>query len=151
MTTMALTARVAATADVPGLCAMMAEFNLLEGIEWTRETGESGVRRLIADRDLGVIGLLSESDHITGYFVVTWGYDLEWNGRDAYLTELYLIPQARGRGLGRVALEHAERFARRHDVRALHLMVRQDNLAAVRLYKRAGYAIPPRVFMSKPL
>ncbi|WP_372494176.1 MULTISPECIES: GNAT family N-acetyltransferase [Nocardia] len=36
-------------------------------------------------------------------------------------------------GLGAAALEHAEEFARRHDVHALHLMVRQENLAAVRL------------------
>ncbi len=146
-----LTARPAEPSDVAVLCRMMAEFNRIEGIAWSPEAGEAAVRTLLTDRGLGLIGLLAENDHTVGYFVVTWGYDLEWNGRDAYLTELYLIPEARGRGLGAAALEHAEQSARRQDVRALHLMVRQDNLAAVRLYQRAGYVVPPRVFMSKPL
>ncbi|MGY2061519.1 GNAT family N-acetyltransferase, partial [Nocardia gipuzkoensis] len=112
---------------------------------------EAAVRTLLADSGLGMIAVLSENDRAVGYFVLTWGYDLEWNGRDAYLTELYLTPEARGRGLGTAALRLAEESARRHNIRALHLMVRPENLAAVRMYTRAGYTTPPRVFMSKPL
>ena len=35
--------------------------------------------------------------------------------------------------------------------RALHLMVRPDNEAAVRLYRGAGFGSPPRLFMTKTL
>jgi ribosomal protein S18 acetylase RimI-like enzyme len=83
--------------------------------------------------------------------VLTWGYDLEWDGRDAFLTELFLIPEARGHRLGGEAMAHVENVAREHGARALHLMVRDDNVVARRLYARQGYVSPPRTFLSKPL
>ena len=86
-----------------------------------------------------------------GYLVLTWGFDLEWSGRDAFLTELYLVASARARGLGRECLAHAERIARAHDAHALHLMVRDENLPARKLYARAGYVSPPRLFLTKEL
>lgn len=73
------------------------------------------------------------------------------DGRDAFLTELYLVPGARGRGLGSAALELAEVFARAHGARALHLMYRTENVVAGRLYLAHGYTSPPRVFLSKVL
>jgi GNAT superfamily N-acetyltransferase len=49
---------------------------------------------------------------IVGYSVLTWGYDLEWNGLDAFLTELYLVPEVRGKGLGKTVLTRIESFAK---------------------------------------
>ena len=48
--------------------------------------------------------LLEAERGLCGYFVLTWGFDLEWNGRDAFLSELFLIPDARGKALGAAAL-----------------------------------------------
>ena len=59
--------------------------------------------------------------------------------------------QTRGRGLGRRALPLIEQLAREHGARALHLMVRPENLAAVQLYRGAGYSSPPRTFLTKDL
>lgn len=44
-----------------------------------------------------------------------------------------------------------ERVAQAHGVCALHLMVRPENAAAMRLYARAGYRAPDRVFLSREL
>lgn len=62
----------------------------------------------------------------------------------AELKRLYLRPQARGTGLGRLLLEHALREARQRG----HLEVRLDVLpefhAAIRLYEAMGFRdIPP--------
>jgi GNAT superfamily N-acetyltransferase len=112
---------------------------------------ERALKTLLSDRNLGVIGLLVAAGGPVGYFVLTWGYDLEWDGRDAFLTELFLIPEARGHRLGGEAMAHVENVAREHGARALHLMVRDDNVVARRLYARQGYVSPPRTFLSKPL
>jgi len=143
--------RIAAPEDVPLLLGMMEPFNTLEQTPWEPVAKERALRTLLADPSLGVVGLLAGEGGPTGYFVLTWGYDLEWDGRDAFLTELFLVPEARGRGLGSRALEHAEAVAREHGARALHLMARDENVAARRLYARHGYASPPRVFLSKAL
>lgn len=143
--------RVATSDDVDGLLDMMVDFNRLEGIAWSRETGGPALLTLLSSPALGSVGLISEGRAVLGYFVVTWGFDLEWAGRDAFLTELYLRPEARGRGLGREVMPLVEGFVRTNDARALHLMVRPENEAAVRLYRGVGFEQPPRVFLTKAL
>jgi GNAT superfamily N-acetyltransferase len=146
-----LTARIATDADVIELVPLMEQFNRLEGTAWDESRKTSALGKLLGDSELGVVCCLDEPTGLVGYFVVTWGYDLEWDGRDAFLTELFLVERARGRKLGGLALEQAEAVARAHGARALHLMVRYENLPAQRLYARHGYSSPPRLFLSKEL
>jgi GNAT superfamily N-acetyltransferase len=147
----AISIREATDADTASILDMMEAFNVFEKIPWRRETGEPALRTLLSDTRLGVVGIIEEGDTTLGYLVVTWGYDLEWNGRDAFLTELFLVPEARGRGIGTLALDRAEALAAGHGARALHIMVRHENEPARRLYERAGYVSPPRLFLTKVL
>ena len=149
MTTISV--REATDADTTLLLDMMEDFNVFEKIPWRREAGEPALRTLLADTRLGVVGIIEDADTALGYLVVTWGYDLEWNGRDAFLTELFLVPDARGHGIGTLALNRAEALASDHGARALHIMVRHENEPARRLYERAGYVSPPRLFLTKVL
>jgi GNAT superfamily N-acetyltransferase len=130
---------------------MMEPFNALEATPWDAPAKEGALRTLLRDRQLGVAVLLEGEAGVLGYFVLTWGYDLEWDGRDAFLTELFLVPAVRGRGHGSGALAAAEAVAREQGARALHLMVRYENIVAKRLYTSHGYMSPPRQFLSKPL
>ena len=133
------------------LLDMMSDFNAIEGLPWSRELVEPAVRTLLSSPDLGVVHYILEGGEVRGYFVLTWGFDLEWNGRDAFLTELYILAQSRGRGIGRRVLPQIEELAERHGARALHLMVRPENEPAVALYQGAGYECPPRLFLTKAL
>ena len=137
--------------DADDLLVMMADFNAIEGIPWTADGCRPALERLLSSPDLGVAARILEDDATRGYCLLTWGYDLEWQGRDAFLTELYLLPGARGRGIATRALPLVEALAIGHGARALHLMVLPHNDAAVRLYRRAGFTAPPRVFLSKAL
>jgi ribosomal protein S18 acetylase RimI-like enzyme len=152
--------RLATAADVPAILPMMVDFNRFEEIAWSVEKGEPALRTLLGDSALGVVGLVERVEggapgevrpRAVGYFVLTWGFDLEWNGRDAFLTELYLRPEERGARRGDLVLVEAERVARTHGANALHLMVRHENAPARRLYDRAGYHEPKRAFLSKVL
>ena len=145
------TIMLATLTEVPRLLDMMEDFNRIEQTTWNRGDGATALLRLLNDRDLGVVGLLVESENVVGYFILTWGFDLEWNGRDAFLTDLYLIPGVRGRGLSRPFFAQIEGIARDNGANALHLMVRPENTAAYRLYEGAGYRSPPRVLLSKDL
>jgi ribosomal protein S18 acetylase RimI-like enzyme len=144
-----LTSRIASERDLAELLRMMEDFNRVEGTPWEATLKERAVRKLLADSSLGLICLLDAPSGVVGYFVVTWGFDLEWDGRDAFLTELFLITEARGKKLGGPALAHAEALSHEHGARALHLMVRYDNLPAQRLYARHGFSSPPRLFLTK--
>jgi ribosomal protein S18 acetylase RimI-like enzyme len=87
---------------------------------------------------------------VIGYAMVTFGYDLEFAGRDAYLTELWIDPPARGSGAGGAALALLDPELRTHGVHALHLQVRPDN-PALRLYLRSGFVASPRIVMTRRL
>lgn len=143
--------RPAGEQDVAVLLTMMESFNVLEQTPWDAQAKERALKTLLHDASLGVVGLLVTTAAPVGYFVLTWGYDLEWDGRDAFLTELFLEPSARGQGLGRQAMDHLEGVARDYGARALHLMVRNENVVAQRLYRSHGYVSPPRIFLSKQL
>jgi len=143
--------RPAALAEVPTLLVMMADFNRLEQIAWHEAEVEAALRTLLSQPEVGAVCLLETAGEDAGYFVVTWSYDLEWHGRDAFLTELYLRSELRGRGLAAAALAHVEACAVEGGARALHLAVRPENVVATRAYLHAGFERVERVMMSKEL
>jgi len=55
------------------------------------------------------------------------------------LTGLFVTPWARGRGLSRMLLDHAEAEARKQGASVINLDVRETMEAAIKLYESAGY------------
>jgi ribosomal protein S18 acetylase RimI-like enzyme len=148
---MAFRARGAAGEDLPAVLEMMEDFNAAESIPFDRAVFQPRLERLGGDPALGRV-LVFELDGATaGYAIVTWGYDLEYGGRDAFLTELFVRSDRRGRGIGKQALAAAEEAARAGGAHALHLLVRHENAEALRLYGAAGYRTEPRAVMTKDL
>lgn len=65
---------------------------------------------------------------------------IEAERRHGYLAELYVVPQARGKGLGRALIEGCDAWARRRGHALLTVGVLAKNPSAVRAYEGAGYA-----------
>jgi ribosomal protein S18 acetylase RimI-like enzyme len=57
----------------------------------------------------------------------------------AYISDLVVLPEQRGRGLGRALLAEAEHLARRLGANALKINVLARNSAAWSLYRSAGF------------
>src|SRR5438128_1630421 len=106
--------RRATEADLPELLPRMAAFNALEGIAITPAKLDAALRRLLAEPALGWVWLFEPGP--IGYAVVTLGYDLEYGGHDAYLTEIWVDEPARGRGVARAALDGIAEALRGHVV-----------------------------------
>ncbi|HEY8039216.1 MAG TPA: GNAT family N-acetyltransferase [Polyangiaceae bacterium] len=143
--------RAAVLGDADALLGMMVDFNAIEGIAFDPARTRPALARLLGEPALGRVLLAAQGARTVGYAVLTWGFDLEFDGRDAFLTEIYLLPEARGRGLGGELLAEVEVAARTAGARAVHLMVRPENTAGVALYRRAGYESPGRLLLSKRL
>jgi ribosomal protein S18 acetylase RimI-like enzyme len=104
---------------------------------------------LLADPSQGAVWLICDGAVPVGYLALTYGYSLEFHGRDAFVDELYIGPAYRGRGWGTRAMEHAEIAARSANARAIHLEVGRGNTAAQGLYRKIGYADHDRYLMTK--
>jgi ribosomal protein S18 acetylase RimI-like enzyme len=138
--------RKAGMSDHAALLDMMEVFNRGERIDMRREVVGPALARLIADDSLGRV-LIADG----GYAVVTWGYDLEFGGRDAFLTELYVRSEARRAGLGRALLDAVFAAGREAGAGFVHLGVYPDNEPALALYRAAGFTRIPRDFYSRRL
>ena len=148
---LALRVRPARLTDAPAILDEMTAFNAHEDIVWTRRRGGPALRRLLRTPALGAVLVALDGARLTGYAIVTWGYDLEWNGRDAMLTELWVAHAARGHGVGKALLAATEIRARRAGAGALHLQVRHGNRSARALYDQVGFKAPGRLLLTKPL
>jgi len=144
-------ARPATEADLPSILTMMQDFNAIEAIAFDRESFAPRVRDLIGSPQVGGILVFTVDGAPAGYAIVTWGWDLEWGGRDAFLTEIYVATDYRRQGVGRQGLAAAQAFARSGGAHALHLAVRHDNVPARGLYDAEGFAAQPRLIMTKLL
>jgi len=113
---------------------------------------EKALANLIGRPDLGGVWLIGAAGGPVGYLVLTWGYSLEFGGRDAFLDELYLEAAWRGQGLGRQAMRFAEEACRANGVLALHLEVERENVKAQAFYDKTGFENRAHYFlMSKRL
>lgn len=65
------------------------------------------------------------------------------DGQDAgrvNLFQVWVAPEARGRGVAAALLDEALGWARSRGTRVVHLGVNSANAGAIRLYERAGFA-----------
>ena len=141
--------RPAALSDLETLIDLVRAFYEEDGTPFDAAAARTALRGLFADAESGVAFLIENGAEALGYLVVTFGYSLEFLGRDAFVDELYVRPQARGQGLGREALRIAEQACREHGVRALHLEVRRGNAPAQGLYHAAGFEDREHYLMTK--
>lgn len=144
-------ARPAREADLPSILTMMADFNAIESIAFDRASFAPRLRELVDSPALGGVLVFTVDGAAAGYAIVTWGWDLEFGGRDAFLTEIYVAAEWRRQGVGRQGLAAAQAFARAGGAHALHLLVRHDNAPARALYDAEGFAAQPRAIMTKLL
>ena len=98
---------------------------------------------------LGRAFLIESGGAAVGYVVLTLGWSLEYQGRDAFIDELYIDPACRGRGMGRRAVANVEQACRRLGVKALHLEVERSNTAAQGFCRSAGFADHDRYLFTK--
>jgi GNAT superfamily N-acetyltransferase len=141
--------RRAEVADLNALLQMQRVFYEHEGYPFDVPTASHAMRTLIENESLGRMLVIEHAGGAAGYLVVTFGYSLEFGGRDAFIDELFVMPNARGAGLGTRALAVAEQVCVDNGIRALHLEVEFVNESAKRLYTRSGYTEHTRHLMTK--
>jgi ribosomal protein S18 acetylase RimI-like enzyme len=140
-----MTFRPATLADIPQVVQLRSAFYAEEGYPDDPVRATQLLAQLVSDPRYGRLFVIEGE----AYVLVTFGFSLEFDGRDAFVDELYVAPDARGRGYGTRALAIAEEACREHGVSAIHLEVELENEKARRLYERTGYEAHSRHLMTK--
>jgi GNAT superfamily N-acetyltransferase len=104
------------------------------------QRGLTAVRVMLEPDSLqGSIMLLKAGEQPGGYGALCLGFSIEYEGREAFIDDLYILPALRGHGYGRLLFEALEREARSCGCSVIHLEVMPGN-PVKRWYESLGYA-----------
>ena len=131
--------------DAAALLPCMQAFYAEEGLAFDAARQGAALAALLADRALGRVYWIGDR---LGYVAVTAAFSLEFGGAFALLDELWLRPEARGRGLGAAALRQACEALAASGHHAVRLEVERHNAHARGLYARVGFVAHDRDLMT---
>jgi ribosomal protein S18 acetylase RimI-like enzyme len=140
---------LAGASDTDQLVELMREFYAFDHIAFDEGAARRALEQVLSDRRLGVVHLIGVDAQTAGYLVLTFGFSLEFHGRDAFVDELYLRERFRGQGIGKASIEFAAEVCRLEEIAALHLEVERGNTRALGLYLRAGFREHDRYLLTK--
>jgi diamine N-acetyltransferase len=145
--------RLAESKDTDVLLGLIERYFKYDEIFFNPIAVRKGLGLLLSDRSIGRAWLVffGPTEKPVGYVIVTFGFDLEFGGMRATLTDLYLEPASRGGGIGTAALVLIEKTCQELGMGAIELLVETDNTEAQGLYRKAGFKRHTRYVMSKRL
>lgn len=130
--------RVAAPNDVGAVTGLIADFrDFLGGSSPDNAAIETAVSALIGDRSTEYLLI---GDPETGFAQLRYRLSVWTGSEDAWLEDVFVQPDARGRGLGRALVEASVGRAISRGCGRIQLDCNRDNEAAVRLYESLGFA-----------
>ncbi|CAN5915058.1 hypothetical protein BH11MYX2_BH11MYX2_08420 [soil metagenome] len=142
--------QVARADELDVLMPRVRALNDHEHITVPTEQLRASLAHLLSYPELGLAFHITRGPTAIGYALTTFSFDLEFGGREAWLTELWIDDVHRGSGVGRAAIELLAAELSDRDIGAMHLQVRPEN-PAFRLYERMGFEASPRTVMTKRL
>lgn len=153
MSRMIATLVVATPDDLPRLRDWMRQLREVDPMETQQiippGATEAAMQRLIDDPSAGRVWIIRVNEQDVGYVALVFGFSVEFGGRTAFIDELFIDANFRGKGIGKCVVEQVIAQAQRLDVRNLLLEVTETNLAAKRLYEASGFAARKYKLMSK--
>jgi GNAT superfamily N-acetyltransferase len=87
----------------------------------------------------GAVLLARDAGRAVGVAALSFVWSLEHGGLSAWLDELFVVPERRGRGIGQSLLEEVRRIARVAGCLGIDLEVQAGHERADHLYERAGF------------
>jgi GNAT superfamily N-acetyltransferase len=142
-----ITLQPAKEADFEVLLAYVECYYNLDDIAFDRERCGGALLQLLRDEALGLARFICVGEKRVGYMVLTSGFDHEFGGRTANLTDFYLEEGQRSRGVGAKALDLLLAEARTIGFVAIELQVIHHNVRARHVYERHGFEALDRMPM----
>ena len=138
--------QIAEDKDLQQVLAYVRAYHEFEGVEDSRDIASS-VRPLLGQSPLGRVWLIYSESRPVGYVAICFGYSIEFAGRDAFIDEMFIVPEQRSKGIGKSVLHLVKSQAESLEIRALHLEVARSNERARRLYASVGFKARGQFFL----
>ncbi len=128
---------------------MMQDFYVIDNYPIDIEVSKKLFQEFISNEYLGKAYLMynkeeRKNSEIIGYVILTLIFSFEYKGRIAFLDELYISENFRGRGIGKQAIEFIKQQTTELNVKLIYLEVENHNVNAQKLYLANDFKIHNR-------
>lgn len=130
----------AVSADVPALCALLAElFAQEDEFRPDAQAQARGLQRIIEDPAVGTVLLARRGDAVLGMVSLLYTVSTALGERVALLEDMVISSAVRGNGIGSSLLDAAIAHAAEAGCKRITLLTDPHNDAAQRFYTRHGF------------
>ena len=127
--------------DVPEILVLMRQYWTFENIAGFDAAQLSQLlKQIVSQPHLGSVWVARKSEVMVGYLIAVLVFSLEYQGIVAEIDEVFVVPQARGDGIGAALLEIAEATLTSAGCTFIQLQLGVGNASARAFYGRRGYA-----------
>ncbi|MGE5805187.1 MAG: GNAT family N-acetyltransferase [Ignavibacteria bacterium] len=146
---MGISFKPAVSEDIFTILKFIKNFHGMSSYPFHEEKVGESVRNLIKNNNLGRIWIIEFDSKSVGYIILTFGYSIEYKGRDAFIDELYIEEEFRSRGIGRETMDFVIKESVKLGIKAVHLEVERNNDAAKNLYEKYDFKDNGRTLMTR--
>jgi ribosomal protein S18 acetylase RimI-like enzyme len=136
--------------DAPTIASLLAAQFAEHAIDLGGEALRAAIAGVLEVPSRGTF-LLARAEAPIGLAYLGYTWTLEHGGKTAWLEELYVVPEARDRGVGTRLLRAAIDRARADGCAAMDLEIEADHARAAHLYAREGFRAHARARWMRPL
>jgi ribosomal protein S18 acetylase RimI-like enzyme len=136
-----------AVADIETIVTLMQEFYAIDNYPIDIEASKALFEEFITHENLGKSWLILSDDQLVGYIILTFVFSFEYQGKIAFLDELYLSEKARGKGIGSKAIEFIQNESHKLSLKLIYLEVEPHNEKAQKLYLAHDFELHNRKLM----
>ncbi len=143
--------RPAVVDDLDDVTALLVAQLREHAVETPAAAIADAVGAVLRHPERGCILVARDRGTVVGVAALSFVWPIEHGGMSAWLEELYVVPEARGRGIGTALLRAALRIATDAGAVAVDLEVAVGHERAADLYAREGFRPLPRARWVRPL
>lgn len=133
--------------DIPTITQMMQDFYAIDNYPMDVEDSKKLFQEFITNENLGKSWLIFSENEIVGYIILTFIFSFEYGGKIAFVDELFIKETARGKGIGKEAIQFIQKEVPKLSLKLLYLEVEPHNENAQKLYLAHDFVIHNRKLM----
>ena len=133
--------------DISIITQMMQDFYAIDNYPMDVEVAKNLFQEFISNDHLGKSWLIYSENEIVGYIILTFIFSFEYGGKIAFVDELFIKETARGKGIGKEAIQFIQREVPKLSLKLLYLEVEPHNENAQKLYLAHDFELHNRKLM----
>lgn len=135
------------SSKIDTIAQMMSDFYAIDNYPIDINATKILFQEFIENENFGKCWLICHEKEIVGYVILTLIFSFEYQGKLAFLDELYIKETARGKGIGKKTIQFIKEQVSYLNVKMMYLEVESHNQAAQKLYIANDFVFHNRKIM----